>query len=133
MSRANVEIVRQAIEAVNSGGPDAGLDIYTPDVEFREDPKFPEAQTYRGREAVVRNFHEFRAAFEDYHLDIEELRDVGENRVLALLQESAKGRSSGLPVSRRPGLVVTLRGDRVACLEIYLNSDDALEAVRLRE
>ena len=133
MSHEKVEVVRQAIAAVNSAGPEAALDLYAPDVEFREDPKFPEAQTYRGPDEVVRNFHEFRASFEEYHLEIEELRDAGDDRVLALLNVSARGRSGGLAVSRRSALVVTFRADRISCLEIYLDPNDAFEAVAMRE
>ena len=59
MSQENVEAFRNVIKAINERGADARLDLLDAEVEFREDPTFPEAQVYRGRGAVVRNFREF--------------------------------------------------------------------------
>jgi ketosteroid isomerase-like protein len=133
MSQENVEALRRTIEAVNRGGPDAGLDVYDPEIEFHEDPKFPEAEVYRGREAVLRYFREFGASFESYRFEIESLRDVADDKVIAVLREHVRGKASGLEVDRRSGWVVTFRDGRVLRLEIYLEPADAFEAVGLRE
>ncbi len=133
MSRENLDAVRRIIKAFNEGGADAAHDLYDPKVEFREDPKFPEAEVYRGRQEVERYFREFGASFESYRLEIEDLRDAGSDRIVALLRERARGRASGLDVDRRSGWVVTLRDRKVLCMEIYLDPADALEAVGLRE
>jgi ketosteroid isomerase-like protein len=133
MSRDNVEIVRRIIGAFNQGGADAGLDFYDPEIEFHEDPKFPEAEVYRGREAVAHYFREFGASFDSYRFEIEELRDAGGDKVMSIVRERARGRVSGLEVDRRSGWVTTLREGKVVCLEIYLDPADALVAAGLRE
>jgi ketosteroid isomerase-like protein len=133
MSQENVEAFREVIKAINERGADAGLDLLDAEIEFREDPKFPEAQVYRGRDEVVRNFREFAASFDYYRFEIEDLRDAGGDKVMALLRERARGKASGLEVDRRSGWVVTFRDGRVLRFEIFLDPAEALEAVGLRE
>jgi ketosteroid isomerase-like protein len=132
MSQENVEAFREVIKAFNERGADAGLDLLDAEIEFREDPKFPEAQVYRGRDEVVRNFREFAASFDYYRFEIEDLRDAGGDKVMAVLREQARGKASGLEVDRRSGWVVTFRDGRALRFEIFLDPADALEAVGLR-
>src|SRR2546421_1187937 len=105
MSQENVDAFRAVIEAVNGRGAEAGFDLYDAEIEFREDPKFPEAKVYRGRDEVVGNFREFAASFEYYRFEIEDLRDAGGDKVVAILRERARGKASGLEVDRRSGFV----------------------------
>jgi len=133
MSQDNVEAMRRFVEAVNEGGADADLDLLDPEVEFHEDPTFPEATIYRGRDAVVDNFREFTASFDGYRFEIEDVREAGGDRVLAVFHEHARGRASGLDVHRRSGWVATFRDGKVLHVEIYLAPADAFEAVGLRE
>jgi ketosteroid isomerase-like protein len=133
MSQENVAAFRGVIEAVNEGGAEAGFDLYDAEIEFHEDPKFPEAKVYRGRDEVIRNFREFTASFEYYRFEIEDVRDAGGDKVMAVLREQARGKASGLEVDRRSGFVITFRDGKVLSFAIYLDPADALEAVGLRE
>jgi ketosteroid isomerase-like protein len=133
MSQENVDACRGVIEAINGRGAEAGFDLYDAEIEFREDPKFPEAKVYRGRDEVVRNFLEFTASFEYYRFEIEDLRDAGGDKVMAVLRERARGKASGLEVDRRSGWVFTFRDGKVLCAEIFLDPADALGAVARRE
>ena len=133
MSQENVEAFRNVITAINERGADAGLDLLDAEVEFREDPTFPEAQVYRGRDAVVRNFREFTASFDYYRFEIEDLRDASGDTVTAVLRERARGKASGLEVDRRSGWVATFRDGRVLRFEIFLDPAEALRAVGERE
>jgi ketosteroid isomerase-like protein len=132
MSRENVEIVRRYVEAFNQGGPEAVRDLCDPDVEYCEDPKFPEARVYRGVDAVMRQFHEFGAAFEDYRFELEDLLLAGE-KVVVIVQEHAVGQASGAKIDRRTGWIGTLRAGKILRLEIFLEPEDALEAAGLRD
>jgi ketosteroid isomerase-like protein len=133
MSQENLEAFRGVIEAINERGPDAGLDLLDPEVEFYEDPKFPEAEVFRGRDEVVRNFREFWASFEHVRFEIEDLRDAGGDKVLAVIREKARGKASGVEVHRRSAWVFTFRDGKALSFEIYLDPADALEVVGLRE
>jgi ketosteroid isomerase-like protein len=131
MSQANVEAFRGVVEAINERGPDAVLDLLDSEVEFYEDPKFPEAEVFRGRDEVVANFRKFTESFEYYRFEIEDLRDAGGHKVMAVLREKARGKTSGVEVERRSGWVFTFRDGRALRVEIYLDPGDALEAVGL--
>jgi ketosteroid isomerase-like protein len=132
MSQENVDAFRGVIEAINERGPEAGI-FFDAEIEFREDPEFPDAQVYRGRDEVVRNFREFTASFEYYRFEIEDLRDAGGDKVIAVLREQARGKASGLEVDRQSGWVATFRDGKVLSFEIYLDPAHALEAAGLQE
>jgi hypothetical protein len=68
MSDANVEIVQRWLDAsaaaLNSGSGDEFATVaerfMAPGVVYEEDPVWPDAGVYRGREATVRRFLEYR-------------------------------------------------------------------------
>jgi ketosteroid isomerase-like protein len=68
-------------------------------------------------------------AWESYRLEPEEVRDVDEERVLAIVREIARGRSSGLEVESRWGYLMTIRDGLVVRVEAYRDADRAVEAV----
>jgi ketosteroid isomerase-like protein len=133
VSEEDVEAFRRVIEAINARGADAELELLDPEVEFHEDPTFPEAKVYRGRDELLRNFREFTESFEYYRFEIEDVRDAGDGKVIAVLREQARGRVSGVKVDRRSGWVSAFRDGRALSFEIYLDPADALKAVGLTE
>src|SRR2546430_16761738 len=134
MPQENVETVRKLVETVNRRGLDAAAEqFYDPELEFHEDPKFPEAKAFRGRDEVLRYLSGFWASFEQVRFDIEDARDAGDDKVLGVLREQARGQASGAQVERRSGWVITLRSGRVLKFEIYLDPADAFKAVGLEE
>jgi ketosteroid isomerase-like protein len=133
MSQENLDAFREVIEEINERGPDAGLDLLDSEVEFHEDPSFPEAKVHRGRDEVVGNFRAFTESFDSYRFEIEDLRDAGGDKVVAVLREQARGKTSGVKVDRRSGWVFTFRDGKVLRMEIYLEPLEALEAVGLSE
>ena len=70
-------------------------------------------------------------AWESYRLEPEEVRQVDEDRVLALVREVARGRSSGVEVESRWGYVLTVRDGQIVRVEAYRDADRALQAVNL--
>jgi ketosteroid isomerase-like protein len=121
------------VRSLNQRGFDAVRDFYDPEVEFYEDPKFPEAQVFRGRDEVVGYLREFWASFEHVRFEIEDPRDTGGDKVMGVLREKARGKDSGVEVERRSGWVITFRDGKVLSFKIYLDPADALEAVGLAE
>src|SRR3954451_15828623 len=106
MSLENVEIVRRFVEDFNQGGVDALVDFSDPEIECREDPKFPQAEVYRGRDAVVRQAREFFESFSEYRTEIEDLF-AADDKVVAVCHEIGRGQASGAPVDRRVGWIFT--------------------------
>ena len=78
MSQENVEVIREAVDALNRGDPDAFTALLRPDVEWKEptDP-FPGLRgVYRGRAEVREWFEEaFLELWESFHVEIEEITE----------------------------------------------------------
>jgi len=131
MSHEQVEAVRRAWEGFNQGDLDAFFADVAEDVEFEEDPAFPEARVFRGREEVGDYIAAFQEQMRDHRFTVEEVRDLGD-RVLVLLHETARGASSGIEVNQRPAFLYRFRGREVVAVRAYLDRAEALEAVGLQ-
>jgi uncharacterized protein len=128
MSAQNVDAVRRAWEAFNRGDLDAFFADAAGDVEFEEDPAFPEAGVFRGREEIRTYLVGFQEAMADHRIEVEELRDLGD-RVLALVHETARGTSSGADVDQHPAFLFELRDGLIVRVRAYLDRAEGLAAV----
>lgn len=89
---------------------------------------------YLGHSGVRRYMRAVYEAFEEYRPEIEELRDVGEGRVLTLAIEHGRGRGSGAQVeARHTAHLWTLRDGRAIQLDLFLDRRRAFETVGLPE
>jgi ketosteroid isomerase-like protein len=140
VSQENVEIVRRLYEewwaGVERGDPGAVFDseAVADDWEFvMEGMEFEGRSVWRGREGYVEWFRTWTGEFEDWSLRLERVIDAGRDRVVALTYQSATGKSSGVPVEFRVGVVWELKDGRVVRARNYRTHADALEAAGLRE
>jgi ketosteroid isomerase-like protein len=95
----NVEIVRRSFEAYASGGIEATLPFYAPDFVWDPGPEWVEDSSYTGHDGVRRLDEIFRENFEDYSLELHDVRAVGA-RVVALYE--AVGADQGLRADDPP-------------------------------
>jgi hypothetical protein len=96
MSAENVEIIRRGYEEFIATGEPSGE---------RMDPEFvwdmstfgarPERQAYEGIEGTREFMSMWVGAWEDWRLEVEELRDVGE-KVVAIVRQRGRARTGGL-------------------------------------
>ena len=135
MSRENVELVRQGLEAWNRGDLDAFLERAHPDCEWVP----AVAQQVEGENAVYRGISGLRRFWEDWHGGVfdfqfreEDIRDLGDT-VLVLSRVSATGRASGVDLDTSFGMVLTIEGGRLIRMVSYPDREQALEAVGLQE
>ena len=130
MSQHNVEIVRRAIDAFNSGGIDAALEFLDPQIEWTTTGIFLEPGTYRGHEGAVRYMGALATELEDLHNEPEELIDAGE-QVVVPMRLTARGKQSGAPVEYTGTLVYVVRGGKITRIRNYTERAKALEAAGL--
>jgi len=128
MSQQNVDAVRRAWEAFNRGDLGAFFADVAADVEFVEDPAFPEAAVFHGREEIATYLAGFQEAMADHRFEVEEVRDLGD-RVLALVHETARGTSSGADVDQRPAFLYEFRDGLIVRVRAYLDRAEGLAAV----
>jgi ketosteroid isomerase-like protein len=139
MSEENVEIVRRLFEAFQDGfqrgDPGAVFDsgLLAADLEWRPFPGFPGPHSYRGRDGFVEFWRTWTEDFEGWSVENERLIDAPDERIVALVHQSATGKESGVPVELHFGMVYELDDGRVTRIRNYPDPAQALEAAGLSE
>ena len=130
MSKENVEVVRQALEAFERGGPDAMLDMFSDDViTYRADP---DGARYDGKAGFLDAAADWAEDFSEWQVLPQEFTDLGE-RVLVRVLQVAQGRSSGVRVEEAYWFLFELTRSKVSKLSFYSRHAEALEASGLSE
>jgi ketosteroid isomerase-like protein len=132
MSQENIEIVRTVFDATNRGDWDTVLAAYSPDTEWDDRDLRPEGAVYEGIDAMRAEMRAWFGTWSNYHQEIEQLLDAGDD-VVVVLSESGVGKGSGATMGQRIGVVVTVRGGLIARTRLYRDPTQALEAVGLSE
>ena len=135
MSRENVEIVVGVFENTNARNFPAVMDAYADDVvlALRFDLAIDAEGELVGKKAVGDWFGNWFRTFDaDYHFEIDETRDWGD-QVLMVATHHGRGRVSGVPVAQQGAWIYTLRDGKVVRCDAYRDRAQALEAVGLRE
>jgi len=124
---STVDRLRAAYDAYNGGDVASVIDFASEDIEVRPPAASLEPEPFHGRDALLRylepNMFEFQRA------DPEEFVEEGD-RVLVRLRIRARGRGSGVEVNDLAFHVWTVDGARAVRLEVYIDGDDALAALR---
>src|SRR5437899_1410000 len=120
MSRENVEIVHQAVEAFNRHDAEAMQALCTSDVEVVPLRAAMEGTAYRGPNALARFIADSDESWENARLDIEEVREVGES-LLAKGRLRGRGRTSGADVDAALAVVIRFQAGKVASMRTYTN------------
>jgi ketosteroid isomerase-like protein len=132
MSQENVEIVRRFFDAFERGDVQTSLACFHPEIELSTPPSQPGASTYHGLDGVRRATTIWVGTWDDFHMNVEELTDLGE-QVLVRVRERGRGKGSGVEVERELFDLFTIRGDRIVRLRMYDTRPEALQAAGLRE
>jgi ketosteroid isomerase-like protein len=130
MSRENVELVRAAIDAWNGGDLEDFVSHAAEGVEWLEVEGRPEVEgaELRGRDEVQSGFESLLESWQTYRLELEQIRDAGDDRVVAVVREVARGRTSGAEIASRWGYILTIRDRKIARVEAYRDPERAFEA-----
>ena len=132
MSRENMEVMRSVYGAVLGGDLNPLFGLLDDEAEYVNPDVALESGIRRGRVDVEAAIRRLLEAFVYTRLDLERLLDVG-NHVVAVLDVEGQGRDSQAPFRTRFGHLVTFRDGKIIRFEWFLDPDDALEAVGLRE
>jgi ketosteroid isomerase-like protein len=142
VSQENVETMRRAVEEFLAGTSEHHrgamltklAEVWDPRIELdaSEAPVLDLAGAYRGRDAVVRFWQEWLAAWETMRFDYE-MVDAGDC-VVQLLDLRMRGRSTGIEVPfGKCAWVYALKNGLVIHQKFYMDQAQALKAVGLEE
>jgi ketosteroid isomerase-like protein len=116
----NAEIVRSLYDRW-ANGENPG-ELYDPQIDWSM--PHPGGQV-KGREQVVAFLRSFIGAWEEHEMDVEEIRELDDGRVLVLFTERARGRWSGVETVVHPAALWTLRDGMVVRFEAFGDRDEA--------
>jgi ketosteroid isomerase-like protein len=132
MSKENVEIVQQNLEAFNRRDLPTLLSLNGSDVEIDwSRSQSPFKGIYRGHREMETFFDVFWTTFEEVQLEPHDFTEAG-SEVVVLNTAHMRGRD-GIEVSARTALVYTVENGQITCLRLFDEEDEALEAVGLSE
>ncbi len=98
MSSENVEAIRRGYEALNSGDIESAMNL-PPDFEFTLPPMLPDTDQHSsGGESFRQVWLTWQDQFEDFRMEIEEIMDAGDDRVLVMAGIRGIGKGSGAEV-----------------------------------
>jgi uncharacterized protein len=127
----SVALIESAFAAWNRGDIAGFADHTSEDVVWVEVSGRPEGPggERHGRDRLRRSLEELFEAWDSYSLELEHVEAAG-NRVLALVREMARGRTSGVEVDSRWGYLITVADGEMTRVEAYRDPDQAVEAAR---
>jgi ketosteroid isomerase-like protein len=131
MSDENVDVVRRHMDAYLADDFEGALAHYHRDVVFDATAR-PEGGVYTGRQGIAEAMRVWRDTWDDWNGRIEALIDAGD-KVLMVLEESGRGKGSGVPVSQETFFVLTLRGGQITHSQVFIDREQAVEAAGLSE
>jgi ketosteroid isomerase-like protein len=94
---------------------------------------WPEQQTYHGIEGARRFIADWTAAFEDWEVELEDIHDAGPDKVVGIVRQRGRSKTTGMPVDMRLGMVYTVRNGQQTRIQAYADPGEALRAVGLEE
>jgi ketosteroid isomerase-like protein len=129
MSEQSVEILRGVYEAEADDRIEALMRVAADDVVWISDPRMPGGGTYRGKEDA-RGYLTQMAIFDESTLTIDDLIDLGDDRVLGMTTIRAAP-AGGPPVEWVWCHLVTIDDGLIAEVRSFIDRDIALEAAGL--
>lgn len=132
MSRENVEIVRSGYESWAQGDLSGMLDLIDDGVVTRRVAPAPDPGTWHGKDGLLESISDWIAEFDDFSMEAEEYIDAGD-AVVVRTRHRGRGTGSGVPVDATFWFVYGFDGGKITSFDTYVDGEQALEAVGLRE
>jgi ketosteroid isomerase-like protein len=132
MSQENVEIVRRGAEYLNHRDFTRVFELCDPEIELDLSRNVFNPSVYRGYSGLEQWASAVEDVWDDFHGEVEEIIDAGDDKVVAAVTLHGKGKESGVEVRMRVFSVWTLRDSKVVKLVGgYRDRSEVLEAAGL--
>jgi ketosteroid isomerase-like protein len=89
-----------------------------------------EATVFRGHDGVREMLRDLNEAFDEIHIEISEIRDLGDGLV-AIGRTHVRGKASGAETETPIGFVTEVRNGKTISIRAFLDPNKALEAAGL--
>jgi ketosteroid isomerase-like protein len=133
MSQENVEVVRRVNELFSKGDWDEWAEHWDPEVVVTPPKGWPEGEEPQGIEAWRRQAERLQDSWEEARAEVDEVRPVGDDQVLARIRYVTRGKDTGMSFDTPMAAVFRLRRGRIVRARYFWEYDDALKAAGLSE
>jgi ketosteroid isomerase-like protein len=137
MSQEDVALVLEGYARWQAGDYDRLLDFFlanaAPDIELYSRLGGVSGTPYRGHDGLRAWLVEIQETFEHFEPWVDEAREAGDDRVLAVGGIRFRARESGVDMAERLGWVYEFRSGQLRRMMFYGSPGDALDAVGLRD
>ena|SRR5437588_12693694 len=130
----NLDLVR-SIYAAWERGKFGAVEWADPEIEWVMTGG-PAPGSSTGLAGMAGGWRDFLSAWEWYHVEVDEYRELDDGRVLVLIRCSARGKTSGLDIAQIRTESATLfhvRDGKVVRLLVYMDRDRAFADLGLKE
>jgi ketosteroid isomerase-like protein len=134
MSQENVEVAKKFIEAYAAeAGIESALSVFPPDAVVYAFPEWVEKSEYRGHDGVRELTAVWTESFDDFAIEVEEVRDLGD-RVVILGETTGRIKGTGVPIRQPVGAVFSnFRNGKIGEARFFMTKQQTLEAAGLGE
>jgi ketosteroid isomerase-like protein len=134
MSQENVDLVRAIYEPWGRGDF-SSAEWAHPEIEFVVDAG-PASGSWKGLAAMAETWRSFLSTWEEYGTEVEEYRDLDDERVLVLLHVVGHGKASGVELGEMRTEAANLfhvRDGKVTRLVLYQDRERGLAELGMSE
>lgn len=128
MASGNLEVARDAYEAWNRGAFDEWISMHREDVVVIPPEGFPEGAPVEDRDAWFRQAMRLTDSWEEQRIELDEMQEFADGRVLSLFRWVTKGKDSGITLETPMAAVTTVLEGRIARHEFFLDREEARRA-----
>ena len=124
MSQENVEAFKRGLEAGNRGDVETLLEVLDPEVEWHSALHAllgGEQTVFRGHDGVREMLRDLYEAFGEIHIEISEIRDLGD-RLVAIGRTRTRGKESGAETETPLALVTEVKNGKTISIRGYPRS-----------
>jgi ketosteroid isomerase-like protein len=126
MSQENVELLRSILSAWERGDY-SSTEWLDPEIEYVV-ADGPEPGAGKGLTGLGRAWGAWMSAWEDLRIEVDEYRDLDDERVLVLARKHGRGKESGLEIDEmhaKGAIICYVRGGKVTRMDLYYNRENA--------
>lgn len=129
----DADVVREVVQAFRDHDVARLRSLFGEDSEFRSVITGAGGDIYRGLDEIEGYMRDVEDAFEDWHSEDETYVDAGGGRVALLYRIVGRGKGSGVPIDQPIAILWTVRDGKIRRGEGYLDPEEALAALGLKE
>jgi ketosteroid isomerase-like protein len=128
MAQSDVETIRSGLAALNRRDIDGMLATLRADVELVPLRAVLDGTVYTGHDGLRRWLTDMTEDWDEFQIDVHDVRALDDGRVLVLARFQARGSTSGVRVDWPAAWICRMTEGKVAHVQFYADAEAALAA-----